>query len=107
MIKKHQEFLNLFGVQSETITVLHNYCFLLAFESNKENNAVQVLNQAIINPNLTKYDVATCKMELAKILTSKDDVWESILLYSQVENDFKEEIIGQQAKFEKTKNQLL
>ena len=103
LIKKHQEFLNLFGVQSETITVLHNYCFLLAFESNKENNAVQVLNQAIINPNLTKYDVATCKMELAKILTSKDDVWESILLYSQVENDFKEEIIGQQAKFEKTK----
>ena len=29
-------------------------------------------------------------------------MWESILLYSQVENDFSEEIIGQQAKFEKT-----
>ncbi len=103
LIKKHQDFLHLFGIQSETITVLHNYCYLLAFESNKEDNAIQILNQAIINPNLTKYDVATCKMELAKILTAKDDVWESILLYSQVENDFKEEIIGQQAKFEKTK----
>ena len=103
LIKKHQDFLHLFGIQSETITVLHNYCYLLAVESNKEDNAIQILNQAIINPNLTKYDVATCKMELAKILTAKDDVWESILLYSQVENDFKEEIIGQQAKFEKTK----
>ena len=52
---------------------------------------------------LAEYDVAICKMELAKILTLKDEVWESTLLYAQVEKKFNEEVIGQQAKFEKTK----
>ena len=103
LIIKYEEFLNLFNIKSETITALQNYCYLLSVESNQEDKAVNILNQAINNSKLTPYDVAICKMELAKILTKKDNVWESILLYSQVENDFKEEIIGQQAKFEKTK----
>jgi len=103
LIKKHEDFLQLFGVKPETITALQNYCYLLAFESNQEDKAMEILNNAITNPNLTDYDVATCKMELANILMSNDNVWESILLYSQIENDFSEEIIGQQAKFEKTK----
>ena len=98
-----EDFLQLFGVKPETITALHNYCYLLSVEANQQDKAIQILNNAIINPNLTNYDIATCKMELAKILISNDNIWESILLYSQVENDFKEEIIGQQAKFEKTK----
>lgn len=103
LIIKYEEFLNLFNIKSETITALQNYCYLLSVESNQEDKAVNILNQAINNSKLNPYDVAICKMELAKILTKKDNVWESILLYSQVENDFKEEIIGQQAKFEKTK----
>ena len=39
----------------------------------------------------------------AKILVSTDDIWESMLLYSQVEKDFKEDVIGQLAKFEEQK----
>tara|TARA_Y100000766_G_C18910048_1_gene607940 strand:- start:200 stop:2017 length:1818 start_codon:yes stop_codon:yes gene_type:complete len=103
LIKKHEDFLQLFGIKPETITALHNYCYLLSVEANQQDKAIQILNNAIINPNLTNYDIATCKMELAKILISNDNIWESILLYSQVENDFAEDIIGQQAKFEKTK----
>jgi predicted negative regulator of RcsB-dependent stress response len=100
---EHKDGLDFFGIKSETIFTLKNYCNLLAIYLNQENEAIEILRNTIENKSLEKYDVAICKMELAKILISNDDVWESSLLYSQVEKEFKEDIIGQQAKFEKIK----
>ena len=52
---------------------------------------------------LSPYNQAICKMELAKIFILENKMWEAILLYAQVEKEFNEEVIGQNAKFEKTK----
>jgi len=103
LTKAHTEALDLFGVKSETIFTLKNYCHLLAIYLDEENTAIEILENTIENKSLDKYDIAICKMELAKILISSGDIWESSLLYSQVEKDFKEDIIGQKAKFEKIK----
>ncbi|MAZ55530.1 MAG: hypothetical protein CMP54_00820 [Flavobacteriales bacterium] len=99
----YKSTLNQIGLKSETIFTLKNYCNILSMYLDKEDEAIDLLNQAINNQTLNEYDVAICKMELAKILTLKDEVWESTLLYAQVEKKFNEEVIGQQAKFEKTK----
>ena len=103
LTKAHNEVLDLFGVKSETIFTLKNYCHLLAIYLDEENTAIEILENTIKNKSLDKYDIAICKMELAKILISSGDIWEASLLYSQVEKDFKEDIIGQKAKFEKIK----
>ncbi|MAZ58624.1 MAG: hypothetical protein CMP56_04385 [Flavobacteriales bacterium] len=103
LVKAHNEALDFFGIKSETIFTLKNYCNLLAIYLDEENKAIQILENTIQNKGLDKYDIAICKMELAKILISNGDIWESSLLYSQVEKEFKEDVIGQTAKFEKIK----
>jgi len=95
--------LNEIGIKSETIFTLKNYCEILSVYLNKEDEAIDLLNTAIVNPTLNEYDIAICKMELAKILTRNNKIWEATLLYAQVEKKFNEEVIGQKAKFEKTK----
>ena len=42
-------------------------------------------------------------MELASALLKQEEVWDATLLYAQVEKEFKEDVIGQKAKFQKTK----
>ena len=92
-----------FGTKSETIHAITNYCYILSNYLNQEADAMSILRKNIDSSNLEPIDIAICKIELAKILTSQNQVWDAILLYSQVEKDFKNDIIGQQAKFQKTK----
>ena len=42
-------------------------------------------------------------MELASALLTQGEVWDATLIYAQVEKEFKEDVIGQKAKFEKPK----
>ena len=91
------------GIKSETIYLLKNYCEILAFYLDKEQKAIELLQATIDNPMLSPYNQAICKMELAKIFILENKMWEAILLYAQVEKEFNEEVIGQNAKFEKTK----
>ena len=92
-----------FGTKSETIPTIRNYCYILSNYLDQEESAITILEKNIDNINLEPIDIAICKMELAQILTTKNQVWDAILLYSQVEKDFKNDIIGQKAKFQKTK----
>ena len=103
LAEKYQKTINNLGIKSETILAVKNYAHILSHYLHDNTNAKVLLENAINNPTLTTYDSAICKMELAKILLKSDNIWEAILLYTQVEQDFKEDVIGQQAKFEKIK----
>jgi len=50
---------------------------------------------------LKKNSLAKVKMALGDVLVAAGDVWTSELLYAQVEKDFKEEEMGQFAKFKR------
>jgi len=103
LTEQYSEIINEFGIKSETIPAIKNYCYLMSNYLNQEEESIEILKNTINNTNLEPIDIAVCKIELAKILTSKNDIWEAILIYSQVEKDFKNDIIGQEAKFQKTK----
>ena len=47
--------------------------------------------------------MAECKIQYADILLLSDKIWDALLYYSQVENDFKESPIGHRAKFKRAK----
>jgi TolA-binding protein len=42
---------------------------------------------------------AVCKLELGDILVFQDEIWDASLLFSQVELDFKDDVLGHEAKF--------
>lgn len=76
---------------------------LEAFYLRNSAAAIEILEVAINSGYARRQDVAMCKIELADILILEDDIWEAALLYGQVEKEFKEDVIGQQAKFKRAK----
>ncbi len=76
---------------------------LQAFYLHKPENGVVRLKE-IVNRNIGKpEELAKAKMELADILILQGDMWEPSLLYGQIEKDYKNDLIGQEAKFKNAK----
>lgn len=71
---------------------------LYAFYLNEIEEAVSMLTD-LVNQPIGKHPIlASAKMDLADIYLLNKQPWESILLYAQVERQFKEEPLGYQAK---------
>ena len=65
--------------------------------------AITLLQDALRLPNLSVKSKAACKLQLGDIYHLEDEVWEATLLYSQVEKDFPNDTLGQNAKFKNAK----
>ena len=61
--------------------------------------AIYLLEDLKKMPGLNRDRLARTKINLGDFYLINGDIWESTLLYSQVDKDFKEETIGQEARF--------
>jgi len=98
----HGEIINA-GADPASISLIRNLAHLKAFYLVKPDEAIDLLNQAIEMTGVTAADRAKCKIELADVLLFTDDVWEATLLYQQAYQDFKFDVLGQEAKFKNAK----
>jgi tetratricopeptide (TPR) repeat protein len=87
----------------ESSILIKNLAHLEAFYLNKPKEAISLLEDAVVLPQLPASIQAECKLELADILLMTGDIWEASLRYSQVEKSFKHDVIGQEAKFRNAK----
>ncbi|MEI7499578.1 MAG: tetratricopeptide repeat protein [Bacteroidota bacterium] len=85
------------------IGIMKNLAHIRSFYLGKSKESIDLLNQAIKMPGITAAEQAKCKIELADILLFTDDVWEATLLYQQAYHDFKNDVLGQEAKFKNAK----
>jgi tetratricopeptide (TPR) repeat protein len=86
------------------LQIIRNLANLQAYYLSNENNAIYVLNEAITNSSgIDAVSKANYKIQLGDIYLLIGQIWDASLLYSQVEKDFKYEIIGQEAKFKNAK----
>ncbi len=85
------------------ITLVRNLAHIKAFYLGKSQDAIDLLDHAIHMPGVPAAEQAQCKIELADILLFTDDVWEATLLYQQAYQDFKFDVLGQEAKFKNAK----
>ncbi|HPE39615.1 MAG TPA: tetratricopeptide repeat protein [Bacteroidales bacterium] len=92
-----------YGIHSGTSDWIRKYAHLMAFYSNKPDEASIILNKAITNAENDKRVIATYKIDLADILLHTNQIWDATLLYSQVDKDFPNDTIGQVAKFKNAK----
>ena len=92
-----------FGASEYTVALLRDLAHLEAFFLKNVDGAQSILEEALKYTNARPFDIAEVKLELADILLLKDQEWDAILLYGQVEKDFKEDIIGQEAKFRRAR----
>lgn len=83
--------------------VVKNLATLKAFYLNKHQEAIDLLDEVILNPSIKPIDKASYKILQADICMLTGQIWDASLLYSQVEKDFKYEAIGHEAKFKNAK----
>lgn len=95
--------INELGENRETINLIINLSHLQAFYLHKNSQAIDLLKDALKIRGVDVKAKAECKIKLADIYLFTDEVWEATLLYSQVEHDLKNDILGNRAKFKKAK----
>ena len=91
------------GNQPQAISLMKNLAHLQAFYLGKAQDAVDLLDGALGMNGISPAENAEIKLELADLYLFTDNVWEASLLYQQVYKDFKDDVIGQAAKFKNTR----
>jgi Tetratricopeptide repeat len=101
--KEFETEISAIGENANSALLIKNLAHLDAFYLGKSAQAVDLLTKLCEMNGLDLRTQAECKLELADILLFTDDVWEATLLYQQVYKDFKNDAIGELAKFRNAK----
>lgn len=101
--KEYYKTLDELGKNAGTVQLIKGLAHLQAFYLNKIDDAQKLLEEIIATPSITPQFLAECKLELGDILVLSGDVWEATLLYEQVDKAFRDDPIGQEAKFKNAK----
>lgn len=88
-----------FGKSEIMANTMRDLAHLLAFYENNFEPAIAQYEEIINLPRIERHFKAQCKLELGDLYVLKNEVWDAMLLYGQVDKDFLEEPIGQEAKF--------
>lgn len=80
-----------------------NYATLEAQYGNNSKKAVALLKDAIEKPGAPKQFVGQWKLQLGDYQILDNDMWEASLTYSQVDKAFREDALGEEARFRNAK----
>ncbi len=101
--KNYIDLLKEFGQNTTTAFAMQKLANLQTFKLHKLNEAQKVLEDALKIPQIRPTLLAACKLDLGDIYLLNNQPWEATLLYSQVEKDFANTPVGQDAKFRNAK----
>lgn len=96
---EYESFLQQFGKTTQTAELTIQLADLEAYYMQNLPKAIGLLEDLKKLPGLNRDRLARTKINLGDYYLINGDIWESTLLYSQVDKDFKEETIGQEARF--------
>lgn len=96
---EYRQLIAEFGYVPFMANTIKELARLQAYYLNQPDSAVKTLEKLVNTPRLDAKTIADAKLELGDLYLFKNEVWEAMLLYGQVDNDFKEEPIGREAKF--------
>ena len=99
----YQQFLGEFGRYAFTASSIRELAQLQAYYLFQYDSAVANYEELINMPRLDNRFKAECKLDLGDIYVLKGEVWDAMLLYGQVDKDFLEDPLGQEAKFRNAK----
>jgi len=80
-----------------------DYAMLLARYAHRVDSAIHVLNELVEIPGLPKSLVAASKLDLGDYYILEEKIWDASLMYSQVDKMFKQDMLGEEARFRNAK----
>jgi len=101
--KAYEDFLNESGRNKATASIVAELADLEAFYLNDLKKAIALLSDMIAYPGIEAHVQAQGKLSLGDFYLMQGEIWEATLLYSQVDKDFAEDQLGQEARFRNAK----
>lgn len=96
---EYEAFLNQYGKSHLSASIIMQLADLEALYLRNLPKAIALLEELKQMPGLRPPVLARLKINLGDYYLMNSDIWESTLLYSQVDKAFKEDTIGQEARF--------
>src|SRR4030095_53806 len=96
-------YLDEFGKNAQTMVTLRDYANLEARYIHNTEKAISILQEALKIPTNDQKLVGYLKLDLGDDNLINNEVWDAMLLYSQVDKAFKDEPIGEEARFKNAK----
>ncbi len=100
---QYEAFLTEFGSSKVTASIIAELADLEAFYLNDLDKAIALLSEMIEYPGLDKNVKANGKLSLADFYLMQSEIWEATLLYSQVDKEYKDDILGHEARYRNAK----
>lgn len=85
---------------SETI---EDYAELEAIYAGNPQKAIDLLQKAIDMPSMNRQLMGQCKLQMGDYMILTGKVWDASLIYSQVDKSFREDVLGEEARFRNAK----
>jgi len=99
---EYRQFLDSFP-DYYTFHVVQDYATLLARYADKPQQAIELLERAIQHPAARRDFVGRSKLQLGDYYILVDKVWDASLTYTQVQKEFREDVLGEEARFRDAK----
>jgi predicted Zn-dependent protease len=101
--KDYTDLLTEFGKNANTAFAIQKLAILQAFKLHKITEAQKLLEETTKIPDIKPNLLASCKLDLGDVTLLNNQPWDATLLYSQVEKDYPNSSIGQDAKYRNAK----
>jgi len=92
-------YLNVNGYNWQTAEQMNELAELYVYYMHETTKGIDQLNKAITMPGVNSKLQAQCKLNLGDALLISGEPWEADLLYKQVEKQFTNDALGQEARF--------
>lgn len=99
----YESLLTEFGKNSNTVFAMQKLANLDAFKLHKPDDAQKLLEEVVNIQGTQPELLAACKLDLGDVLLVNNQPWDATLLYSQVEKDYPNTSLGQDAKYRNAK----
>ncbi len=96
---EYEGFLEEFGKNTQTVFLVIEYAKFQALYLGNIKKAIALLEEMRTQRGLKKEIIGNIKLDLGNYYLIDDNIWESTLLYSQVDKTFKEGILGERARY--------
>lgn len=91
------------GTTMATIDLLRDRAHLNTYFLERADSSVALLDHALALPGIDARTKAGLKLDLGDVHLIQGDIWEASLLYSQVDLDFKYDLLGHEARLRNAK----
>jgi len=101
--QEYNVFLDEMGRGKNTAFIMLELAQLEGLYLNDLDAAIKTLNYLIEMPGANNYVIANAKLALGDYYLMNSEIWDATLLYSQVDKQFKEDYLGEKARFRNAK----